>query len=231
MTGRARIFSCSGSSKKGEIMNYLELINKCLLELNYKQVNAFSELIKNDHKRIMNILNIINKEICNVEGWNFLLRRTRLELPANTTEIENTVQGRILYLFIDGKRYDFSNDIEPFMANNPKSGTYSSFADKLLFPKFDKDKTLDIIYFTKNCVVDTDNIEKQSFEQSTDESLIPMPFVEQLLVYGTCMRLKANPQYFRFPYWMSMYKEALTNLKSKTSASVLNAPNINMFRS
>ena len=213
------------------MMNYLELINKCLLELNYKQVNAFSELIKNDHKRIMNILNIINNEICNIEGWNFLLRRTNLKLPAKTTEIENTVEGRILYLFIDGKRYDFCNDIEPFMANKAKSGTYSSFANKLLLPKFDTDKTLNIIYYTRNCVVSDKNVEKQNLELSTDKSIIPMPFVEQLLVYGTCMRLKANPQYFRFPYWMSMYKEALMNLKSKTSVSVLNAPNINMFRS
>lgn len=211
-------------------MNYLELINKCLLELNYKQVNAFSELIKNDHKRIMIILNIINKEICNVEGWDFLLRRTKLKLPANTTEIENTVNGRILYLFIDGKRYDYCHNIEDFVANKVKTATYTGFGNKLLFPKFDKDKQLDIIYYTKNCVVDENNNEKQSFEQENDKSLIPMPFVEQLLVYGTCLRLKANAQYFRFPYWMSMYKEALMNLKSKTAVSMLNAPVINMFR-
>lgn len=211
-------------------MNYLELINKCLLELNYKQVNAFSELIKNDHKRIMNILNIINNEICNAEGWDFLLRRTQLTLPANTTEIDNTVNGRILYLFIDGKRYDFCNDVEAFVSGNTKSGTYTGFGDKLMFPKFDKDKKLDIIYYTRNSVLDVNNQEKQMLEASTDKSMIPMPFAEQLLVYGTCMRLKANPSYFRFSYWMSMYKEALMNLRSKTAASVLNAPNINMFR-
>ncbi len=57
-----------------------------------------------------------------------------------------------------------------------------------------------------------------------------MPFVEQLLVYGTCLRLKANPQYYKFSYWMSMYKEALANLKSKTSASYLNAPVVKLFR-
>ena len=32
-------------------MNYLELINKCLVELNYKQVNTFSELTKNEHNK------------------------------------------------------------------------------------------------------------------------------------------------------------------------------------
>ena len=211
-------------------MNFLELINKCLLELNYKQVNAFSELIKNDHKRIMIILNIVNQEICNIEGWNFLLRRTKLTLPANTTEIENTVHGRILYLFIDGKRYDYCHNIEDFLSKTVKTQKYASFANKLLFPKFDKDKKLDIIYYSRDCVVDENGNEKQTFEDANDKSLIPMPFVEQLLVYGTCLRLKANSQYFKFPYWMSMYKEALMNLKSKTAASVLNAPNINIFR-
>ena len=40
--------------KQENKMNYLELINKCLVELNYKTVNAFSELVKNDHKKIKN---------------------------------------------------------------------------------------------------------------------------------------------------------------------------------
>ncbi len=212
-------------------MNFLELINKCLLELNYKQVNAFSELIKNDHKRIRIILNIINKEICNAEGWNFLLRRDTLTLKAKTTEVANTINGRILYLFIDGKKYNFTDNIEPFISGTPKSGTYSSLAGNLLFPKFDKDKTIDIVYYTRNCVIDTGKQEKADFETEMDEPLIPMPFAEQLLVYGTCLRLKANPQYFKFPYWMSMYKEALLNLRSKTSASASNAPVVNLFRS
>ena len=212
------------------MMNYLKLINKCLLELNYKQVNVFSELIKNDHKRIINIMNTLNRELCAIEGWNFLLRRTSIILPKGTTEIDNEVDGRILYLFVDGKRYDYCDDVEFFMEGNPKNYTYSAFANRLLFPKFDNDKVLDVIYFTKNCVKDSAGMEKEDFEYETDESLIPMPFVEQLLVYGTCLRLKAKPQYFKFPYWISMYKEALANLKSKTAASALNAPVVKMFR-
>lgn len=211
-------------------MKFLELINKCLLELNYRQVNAFSELTKNDHKRIIAILNIINKEICATECWNFLLRRTQSELKANSAEILNTINGRILYLFIDGKRYNFDENIEPFLSGNPKSQTYSIFDNKLLFPKFDKDKKLDIIYYTKNCVQNEQDEEKLDFGVPTDKSLIPMPFVEQLLVYGTCMRLKANPQYFKFSYWMSMYKEAMANLKSKSTIATSNAPIINLSR-
>ena len=211
-------------------MNYLQLINKCLLELNYKQVNAFSELIKNDHKRIMSILNLINKEICCTESWNFLLRRSTLLLPAGMTEIDNVINGRILYLFIDGKKYDFSSDMESFLKGCPQVETYSELADKLLFPRFDKDKNIEIVYFTSNSVLDNEHMEKFDFEDEHDSSLIPMPFAEQLLVYGTCLRLKANPQYFKFPYWMGMYKEALANLKSKTSISAKDAPVVKMFR-
>lgn len=211
-------------------MNFLELINKCLLELNYRQVNAFSELTKNDHKRIITILNIINKEICATECWNFLLRRTQVNFNANSTEIQNPINGRILYLFIDGKRYEFDENIASFLSGNPKSQTYSIFDNKLLFPKFDNDKKLDIIYYTKDCVQNEQGKEKSDFETSTDKSLIPMPFVEQLLVYGTCMRLKANPQYFKFSYWMSMYKEAMANLKSKSTIATSNTPTIKLSR-
>ena len=211
-------------------MDFLELINKCLLELNYKTVNSLSELVKNDHKRIVNILNIINKEVCQSEKWNFLLRRAKLVLPANTTEIDNTIDGRILYLFIEGRRYDFSENIESFAEGRPKAGSYSCFSNKLFFPKFDKEKTIDVIYYTNNCVLDSDNNEKKELEEIKDSSLIPMPFAEQILVYGTCLRLKGNPQHFKFSYWMSMYKEALMNLKSKSSVSIDNAPVVRLFR-
>ena len=70
-------------------MNYFDLVNKCLVELNYKQVNSFNELTKNDHKKIKNILRLLNTEICNYENWDFRLRKTELKLPANTNTIPN----------------------------------------------------------------------------------------------------------------------------------------------
>ena len=78
--------------------------------------------------------------------------------------------------------------------------------------------------------IEDENNEKTDLEEAYDTSLIPMPFAEQLLVYGACLRLKANPQYFKFSYWLSMYKEALLNLKSKTSVSALSSPVVNLFR-
>ena len=215
---------------KGDEMNFFEIINECLLELNYKQVNAFSELIKNDHKRIITILNIINKEICASEGWNFLLRRTTTTLSAGSSEITNSVNGRILYLFVGEERHDYCEDVESFILGNPKLNTYSSFGNKLLFPKYDEDKTLDIIYYTNNCAEDGEGNEKTKLEYSDDVPLIPMPYAEPLLIYGTCLRLKANTEHFKFPYWQGMYNEALRNMKSKTSIAFGHAPQINLFR-
>lgn len=211
-------------------MNFLNLINKCLLELNFRQVNKFSELVKNDHKRIVSILNVINNEICNSEKWNFLLRNTTLALPEKTSEIENTIPGRIWYLIIDGQKYKYIDGVEPFLTGKNPTGVFSICANKILLPKFSEKKEVNILYYSKYGVVDENGEEKENFENETDKSLIPMPFVEQILVYGTCLRVKANPQHIKFAYWMSMYKEALLNLKSKSSGYVLTAPSVILHR-
>lgn len=211
-------------------MNFLEIINKCLLELNYRQVNSFNELVKNDHKRIKTIINVINREICCGNNWNFLLRKTILTIPPNTVEIDNTINGRILYILINGQKYEYSDDVEAFLTGNGKANTYSQCADKLLFCAADEERTLQVVYYTKNCAKDANGNEKAEMTEATDTTIIPMPFAEQLLTYGTCLRLKANPSYIRFSYWMSMYKEALANLKSTSSIDACDAPFVRLFR-
>ena len=67
-------------------------------------------------------------------------------------------------------------------------------------------------------------------EEAEDSSLIPEPFVEPLLVYGACMRLKGNPQHVRFNYWYSMYKDALANMRSRISASMDETPSVRLYR-
>lgn len=211
-------------------MNYLELINKCLVELNYKQVSAFSELTKNDHKKLKNILNVINLEICGFEKWDFLLRKKSILLPKNTGEIENSVEGRIETLMIDGVKFDYYEDFETFFINSQPQNTYSLFNDKILLPIFNQNKNIDILYYTKNCVKDSDNNEKLMLEDGEDVSLIPDPFAEPLLVYGSCMRLKGNPQNVRFNYWYSMYKDALANMRSRVSLTMDSAPSVKIHR-
>ncbi|MBQ3310629.1 hypothetical protein IJG72_00985 [bacterium] len=212
-------------------MNYLEIINQCLLELNYKRVRNFEELIKNDHEKIKKILNIINSEICIFDNWNFLLRRKTLTLPANCGEIINSIYGKIHTLSIDGKKLNFTSDFEKFLLQNADvCENYSVLNNMILLPKYKEPKTIDVIYYTNNFVKGSDNVEKSEFEAATDESLIPIPFVEPLLVYGTCMKMKANPNYAKFSYWLNMYKENLATMRSKLSTDAQDFPQIKINR-
>lgn len=211
-------------------MNYFEILNKCLVELNYKQVNSFSELTKNEHEKLKNLVNVINKEICLSEKWNFLLRKTTLSLPKNTGQIKNTVQGKIATVMIDGKIFKYYDNFEKFFTNSQPQGTYTSFNDMLLFPLFNKNKEIEIIYYTSNSATSKEGDEKAKLEEETDKTLIPSAFAEPLLVYGACMRLKGNPQHVRFNYWYGMYKDALSNMKAKLAVDANTAPSVNLFR-
>lgn len=212
-------------------MNYLEVINKCLVELNYKKVRVFDELVKNDHLKIKNILNLINAEICTFDNWNFLLRRKIITLPADTSEILNEINGKIHTLSIDNKKLNFTPDFEKFLLKKDGiQGYYSVLNDMILLPKYKTDKKIDVVYYTNNFVKAENGEEKADFNIDTDKSLIPAPFAEPLLVYGTCMKIKANPQYSKFSYWMSMYKENLASMRSKLCTDALEYPHIVISR-
>lgn len=213
-------------------MNFLEIINKCLVELNYKPVNAFAELTKNEHKKIMNILNVLNAEVCQYTKWNFLLRKVSLVLPAGMNEIDNSVNGRISQLLVDTLEFKYCEQASDILNGKFKGKDfYSSYNGKIIFSKtFDEDKPIDIIYYTFDTVIDTAGMEKDIFADETDCSLIPMPFVEPVLVYGACMRLKGNPQHIRFNYWVSMYKEALANMVSRCSIDAGFSPSVKLYR-
>lgn len=223
-------FTFTLSLNKGAKMNYFDLINKCLVELNYKQCNAFTDLVTSDHEKIKNVLNIINAEVCGFDNWNFLLRRFQIELPKNSGEILNTVSGRIHSIYIDNIKYEFFNDFEKFLLNKQPSNSYTVFNDKILLPLFEQNKTIDVIYYTNNFAQDTDGQDISSMTTESDVSAIPIPFVEPLLVYGTCMRFKGNTEYSKFSYWYSMYKDALANMRAKISANALGTPEIKISR-
>lgn len=211
-------------------MNYFELINKCLLELNYKTCDSFTDLVKNDHEKIKNILNIINSEVCSFDNWNFLLRKMEVELPKNTGEIYNNISGRIHSLYVDNKKYNYFNDFEKFMLNKQPPQTYTVFNDKILLPVFDANKTIQIIYYTNNFAQNAEGLDISSMSKQDDVSVVPYPFVEPILVYGTCMRLKGNAEYSKFSYWYGMYKDSLTNLRSKIGINAQETPQIKLAR-
>jgi hypothetical protein len=211
-------------------MNYFELINKCLIELNYKTCDSFTDLVKNDHEKIKNIINIINAEVCSLDNWNFLLRKSEIYLPKNTGEIINTIQGRIHSLFIDNTKYEFFDDFEKFMLNKQPSNSYTVFNDKILLPTFSEDKDIEIIYYTNYFAQDSDGSDIASMSIEDDVSQIPAVFAEPVLVYGTCMRFKGNAEYSKFSYWYGMYKDSLANLRAKIGTNALESPQIRIKR-
>lgn len=211
-------------------MNYLQIINKCLVELNYKQVSAFSELVKNDHKKLKNIINVLNADICGHDNWEFLLKKAEIKLPKAESEIKNIIEGKIKAVIVDKVKFNYCEDYEKFFLNKQPSNTFSIFNNKILFPTFNEDKNVEIIYYTKNYAIDENSNEISEMTNGTDSSLIPMPFAEPLLVYGACMRLKGNPQHVRFNYWFGMYKDALANLRSKISVNADYAPSVKLHR-
>lgn len=211
-------------------MNYFKLINKCLVELNYKQCTEFTDFVKNDHEKIKNILNIINAEVCGFDNWNFLLRKMQIDLPKNTGEILNTISGRIHSIYIDNIKYEFFNDFEKFLLNKQPLNTYTVFNDKILLPIFSENKTMDVIYYTNNFAQDVDRQDTPLMSKADDISVIPIPFVEPILVYGACMRLKGNAEYSKFSYWYGMYKDSLANMRAKIGASALETPGIKIAR-
>lgn len=214
-----------------DFMKYLDLINKCLVELNYKKVKTFDELVKNDHLKIKNILNIVNSEVCTFDDWNFLLKQTSLILPANTGEIKNTVDGRIKTLSIDNSIYEFTNDFESFLFSSKKDKRYSVLGEMLFLPVFETEKEIKVIYSTNDFAKTSENVAKREMTLADDESVIPDTFVEPLLVYGTCMRMKANLEYPKFNYWLAMYNKALANMRSKLAVSADETPSIVIRRS
>ena len=82
----------------------------------------------------------------------------------------------------------------------------------------------------KFTVRDINGNEKKSLENEGDSSLIPDVFAEPILVYGTCMRLKSNPQHVKFAYWLSMYNSALANMRSKISIDANSTPSVKLYR-
>ena len=211
-------------------MNYLEIINKCLAELNYRQVEDFSELEKPEHMRIMNHINMISIEICSSDNWNFLLRREILTLESGTTELENTINGQILAVYIDDKEYKYCEDFQRFMTDDKLKRFFSIFNDKILLPEFDEDKLINIIYYTRNTAVTTDGEEKSKLEDADDISLIPENFIEPILVYGTCLRMKGDTQHYKYNYWQNMYNSSVAMMRSGIAVDADYAPYVRIIR-
>lgn len=226
-------------------MNYFELVNKCLLELNYKQVESFKDLYKGDHKRILENLNRVNFEVCSSYDWLFLQQKVNFSVPAGEIEIPNPCDGKIKSLWIrnadalkngsichfGAKKLKYLPDYEAFYAlKNAISDCYSCFEDKILIAPQRNETVLDGYFISNQYALNFEGIPKEKMDSAEDTSIIPMPYAEHILVYGACMKLKGNPDHNKFKFWFSLYNQALANLRSRALYSVEECPKIKMRR-
>lgn len=211
-------------------MKFIDIINKCLIELNYREVQSWQALTLNDHKRLIEIVKRLNSQICSADEWPFLQRRCGIRLLGGEKKIVNPITGTLDMVYVDGIEHKYSPNYKTFLMGNPISGCFSTYAEHIYLPKFDRPIICEILYNTDYSAIDASGEEKQYLEVDTDESLIPEVFQEPLLVYGACMRLKGNTEHNKFKYWFAMYNDAMATMRAKSAPSKKQAPTINIER-
>jgi len=200
-------------------MNYFEIINKILLELNYSQVSNFSDLVTTEHKRLMDILNRLNKDICNLND-KFPFRQTmhRLALSADKVEYAIRFSGKVTKIIGNSIIYEFEPDYTKFYSSNIPINSYSIYGEKFLFPK--TNDTLKIFYSTNNFVQDKNETLKADFEAETDKSIIPDNFVEKLFINGVAYNFKQNTSHPKYMHWKQEYDKAVSALLASCNKNV-----------
>lgn len=175
------------------------------------------------NKQVNNLLDLLEKNLPNANAFK--------EKIFNKTSYYQKLYG---FDIGTGKHSTWNNEADAFkhafILNNAPQKKYSVLNDMLLFPNFEEDKNIDVIYYTNDFVKSADGSEKMHLEKEDDSPQIPDPFAEPLLVYGTCMRMKANPNYGKFSYWLNMYKENLANMRSKLCTDIKQSPSITIER-
>ena len=198
-------------------MNYLEIINATLIELNYTPVNSFSDLNKIEHKRLMNIINRLNKEICNLNS-NFYFRQKikKISLFTDRCEYTKNFSGKINKIIGKNGLYNFEKDYTKFHTNDAKSNTYGIYGDKILFCA--QDDNVKIFYSTNNFVIDESEELKSNFNQETDKSIIPDCFSERLFINGAAYNFKQNTAHPKYIHWKKEYDNAIAELLSEAKS-------------
>jgi len=203
-------------------MNYFEIVNKVLLELNYRPLEDFGRIYKSEHKKILDAINRVNREVLGAFNWPFLERQELLNIPAGQNHCELPFCGDIKAVYDGKKRLKYTLDALKHIDNADLEDSYAlipACGDKkaqLILPKANQDKDYTVIYYSNDAAVDENGAFKAELTGKNDISIIPMPYAEQLLVYGTCLKIKANPSYPKFGFWNTLYIQALANLRQKS---------------
>jgi len=93
-----------------------------------------------------------------------------------------------------------------------------------IFVNGPRDKEYTVYYYSKDTALGANGEFKTKMDAGDDVSILPMPWAEHILLYGTCLKVKANPAYPKFGFWNTMYIQALANLQKKGTSAAEDAP-------
>ena len=200
-------------------MNFLEILNAVLLELNYSVVSDFSELTKPEHVRLKHVINRINKEVCSMSD-NFYFRQKTKEigLDKDVVMYPLNIEGKILKLVSSSDIYRFVPDYNLFFSDNIPKKSYSFYGENILISPSDDD--IKIFYICSKFVKDKNEELKENFEYETDVSIIPEGFQDSIFINGAAMNFKQNPTHPKYVHWNREYEKAIRVLCANAKCDI-----------
>lgn len=205
---------------------YFDIFKKVLNELSWREVNDFEEITKSEHKRVLNLINSTNSEVLSSYIWDFLIEKSEIILEKNQTTILEDFGGKIISVWEGTKKYKY---IHPAQFTNDKTGfsdCYSSIGDLIITLPCSLQRKLSIIYVSDMYAQDENGTKTANMQNKNDTSVLPLPYLEPILIYGTLIKVKANPSFAKFGYWRTLYYNAISNLRTSGSKSYEDSPRI-----
>lgn len=211
-------------------MNYLELTNLTLQELNYKTVSDFSELVKPDHKKILETVSRINENLTNTCDWSFLMREIDIDVPANATAVPIPIGLKIKAAYLDGSPLEYSNECHRFLDKKGYYGGFSTFNCQVLIMPREKATKLKLFYKTKNSAKTADGKEIPRLTNGSDTTLIPDQHARNVVVFGACMQFKSNPEHPKYKHWLRLFTDGYSQMRADSEFIVESPPKIKLPR-
>ena len=200
-------------------MNFLEILNAVLLELNYSEVSAFSELTKPEHVRLKEVVNRVNKEVCSLSDNFYFRQKTKdIVLDKDIVEYPLNIEGKITKVVSSFGTYNFISDYSLFFKSSIPEMAYSFYGENILISPSSEE--IKIFYICSNFVKDKYGELKDKFEEETDESIIPVGFQDRIFINGCAMNFKQNPSHPKYVHWNKEYEKAIRALSGNAKCDI-----------
>lgn len=208
-------------------MNYFELFNKVMLELNLTPLTNFENARKSEHLRILENLRRVNTEILTKYDWDFMKNQATYKLRGGENIVAVNNLGTVTRLLCNSCPLKYSK-LKGVFADGEgiPSGSYSIWKDYIILPKSAENREIYMEYTAYRFAVGEDGSLKANFEAQDDKSILPEPFGDDILVYGATILTKANPKFEKFSFWQKCYNDSILRLIESEKKSYHKEPQI-----